>query len=681
MKKRFTTNARVINDLFAQYKDTFAAFCELTNNSIQSGSKNIFIDIEKTPENELSPTLIRKLVIKDDGVGVCEADFERTILNIGTDSKKGGKGIGRFAALQIGSLAEIETIGFNSHTKLFSKVKLEINEAMFSAQSDVSALELDIKEEFMGGKHATYYQVSIHNLYDFTRTEKEKRKKYSELLLEGAIEKALFETYSTPIFNKDVKFHVNGVYVDPANFVIGEPERTLLKYSDKKGDEHDVHFASFQINSSRDQVIKVFLTLENAGINTVAYSFNFKADWLSPRLGSFFVYIDSKYFTGDMLRNFDFSEMDENGKHVRAFIKDSLNSFFKEKNRVFDGFREMLKQDEYYPYHNHSASSSSKVMVFDKVAYLIEDKYKLLSNSNDLRELIYPLVDKSISNGNFNEILGEILKLDDDYINRFNNLLNESSLEDVISFSEKVVHKLQDLDFLYQLTYGDVSKHLLERKQLHKVLEHKLWVFGERYNETTTLYSDKNLEANLRKLAADCLEFEADKKNENLSDVPDDLKLITDLFMYSERIIDEDKKEVMVVELKAPKVKISKKELQQAKDYAYEIDQRGIYSKDLIYKIILVGSDFTKQTSEELKSTSASKRNNPYFYFENAAKNIEVWVVKWSDIIEQNRRRLTYMSNILKVKDIDVKARFEEDFDKINIDNLKSTLTKSSNNL
>ena len=43
MKRKFTTNSRLVNELFANYISTFAAFCELINNALQAGAKNIWI--------------------------------------------------------------------------------------------------------------------------------------------------------------------------------------------------------------------------------------------------------------------------------------------------------------------------------------------------------------------------------------------------------------------------------------------------------------------------------------------------------------------------------------------------------------------------------------------------------------------------------------------------------------
>ncbi len=256
--------------------------------------------------------------------------------------------------------------------------------------------------------------------------------------------------------------------------------------------------------------------------------------------------------------------------------------------------------------------------------------------------------------------------------------MERAELEDVIEFSEKVAQKKQSLDFLEKLVYSEISEHILERKQLHKVVEKMLWIFGEQYLDSTRLLSDTNLENNLTILRQEFLQFQPTKDKENLVELRENkLKSITDLFLYSERILDAESREVLIIELKAPKVRLSKKELQQVKDYAYAIQQKGVFSNNLNYKIILVGSELTPQTVAELKGTSKD-RKNPYFYFENEERNIEIWVMRWSDLIENTKRKLTYLSTALKTKDVIVKEKFEQDFEEIDIEKISSRFEKAA---
>lgn len=673
MKRKFTTNSRLVNELFANYISTFAAFCELINNSIQAKAKNIRIDIDYTPNTELHPLIIRQIAIKDDGWGVHTKELEKKILDIGTANKAGGKGIGRFAAFQIGKSIEIETVGYSDEDKTYSKAIIPLAFENFGNNVNVSEIDLDTKEEILNGKHSTYYQVVISQLYDSTITDAEPKKKIIDKFLKDKIAEAIFERHPLKIFNKEVSFYINGVFLDPKDFVKGTPTKKVITYSDKKGDSYKILFDFMQIR--KIDKIKVFLITMNAGIQTIASGFEYDATWLSPKIGGWFVYIGSDTLPSDMYRNVDLDGLDENVRHYKEFVKNQLNDFFREKNKEFDNFTEKLKSDEFYPYKEKS-SSQSKVILFDKLAYLVEDKYNILNEQNRLREIVYPLIDRTISDGHLDSILRSVLKLNNKMLSKFSELLEKTELENIIEFSDKVASKLENLDFLEKLVYSDIAKSVKERKELHKFLERMLWIFGEEYNDSTRLLSDKNLENNLLELREKTLKYKVSKDDDNECELSDrSLKSITDLFIYSEKIIDLNKREVLIVELKAPRVKISPKELDQVMKYAQEVEEMGVFPDRLNYKILLVSSDINKRARFDIEGRQKGQEN-PYFYFKNEQGNIEVWVIKWSAIIENVKRKLKYMSHVLETKDVDVQAKAKHDFADIEFGRTSSTLKK-----
>jgi hypothetical protein len=675
MDRKFTTNSRLVNELFANYINTFTAFCELMNNSIQAKAKNIWIYIEYANETEITPTLIKSLIIKDDGHGVHTSEIERKLLDIGTTNKDGGKGIGRFAAFQLGKNITIETIGYSNESKEFSKAIIPLHFDMFGRNINVSDVKINSDESILEGKnHNTYYQVSINEFYDSTVTDKESKKKLIDKFLPENIADSIFEKYPLKIFNKDITFYINDNKIEPNQFIIDEPITKIHLFTDLKGVEHKVVFNFIKIK--KVDKIKVFLTTNNAGIQTIANGFEFDADWLSPKIGGWYVYVESNTLPTDLYRNIDLDDMDEGWKNFRQFIKNNVSEFYKDRNVEFDNFTAKLKNDEYYPFKNKNSSSKSKVVVFDKLAYLVESKYNLLNENNKLREIIYPLIDRTISNGELDEILKNILHLSSKTANKFSELLKKTDLENIIEFSDKVAKKKEDLDFIEKLVYGEIAQHVKERKELHKFLEKMLWIFGEEYNESTKLLSDKNLEKNLLELRNDCLNYKPSKKDDNIAEISEKaIKSITDLFMYNERILDYKKREVLIVELKAPKVKISPKELLQVMKYAREIEKSKVVSKDINFKILLISSEINDLAQFDINGRQESN-NNPYFYFINENKNIEVQVMKWCDLIEGLKRKLNYMSNILHVKDIDVQEKAAKDFEDIDFGKYNSSLKK-----
>jgi len=674
MKRKLTTNSRLVNELFANYISTFTAFCELINNSIQAKCKNIWIDIDYTDESEIHPLIIKKISIKDDGVGVHISEIDKKLLDIGTANKDGGKGIGRFASFQIGQKVDIDTVSYSSSEDNFSKLGIPLSFDSFGKNINVSEVEIPTEEKILKGKnHNPYYKVSITELYDTTVTENEPKKKIIDKFLKENFADAIFERYPLKIFNEDIKLHINGVKINPKDFVVDDPIRKSTTLTDSKGKKHKVLMNFMQIK--KFEKIKVFLTTTNAGLQTISKGFEYDASWLSPKIGGWFIYITSPTISADLYRNIDLDDLDEDWKIYRTLIKDELNTFFKARNAEFDNFSEKLKNDDYYPY-KENASSKSKIILFDKLAYLVEDKYHLLTEENKLREIIYPLIDRTISNGELDKILGKIIKLNKKMTNKFSDLLEKTDLESIIEFSDKVASKIEDIEFLEKLVYSEVAKNVKERKELHKFLEKMLWVFGEEFNETTKLLSDKSLRKNLIELREDCMKFKPNKQKDNVNiDIDKKIKSITDLFIYHERILDYKKREVLVVELKAPKVKISPKEIEQAMRYAREIGKLSSVSDNVNFKILLVSSAINDGADFMIKGNQKSE-DNPYLYFRSDDKKIEVWIMKWSELIENVKRKLQYMSAILKTKDIDVQEKAERDFEDIDFGKISSRLKK-----
>jgi hypothetical protein len=255
-------------------------------------------------------------------------------------------------------------------------------------------------------------------------------------------------------------------------------------------------------------------------------------------------------------------------------------------------------------------------------------------------------------------------------------LLQRTSLEDVIQFSEEVARKNQFLDFIDNIIYGEPAEHIKERSQLHKIIEKSLWIFGEQYNDTPVLFSDKSLKNNLLELRNSYFDYDLSRDDDNLQELDNKkLKDITDLFFFNEKIMDDQRREVMVVELKRPSCKISQKELTQVDKYSFHIEDSGKFSQEIFYKIILISSDLNKYARSKVGTVDPK---NPYLFSKNKAGNIEVWVIRWSDLIHSNRRKLSYLGNALQTRDQDVKDVFERDYKDIEISNLISVMTCAS---
>jgi Histidine kinase-, DNA gyrase B-, and HSP90-like ATPase len=618
-KRKYTADGRIVNDHLCQNKTTFDAFCELVNNSLQATAKNIRISIHE-PSTPVPTFAFDGIIIEDDGYGVPISEINDKLLRIATNVKVGGGGIGRFGALQIGKDIRIETVAYDEKQKAYTKVILPL----IIPKGELQEADVETEEVVLQGKnHAPYYKVIIKDLYSPDEIKHHRKRKIDSRFRQMQFPQAIFERYATQIFTRKIAFIINDKIIDPKDFVAEEPTQNKATYTDKLGHEHGMDFDYFKIKSDRSD-IKVFIKNEQDGVlETLTYS----AKHLDPNIGTWFIYVssDREVFPPDFSSHWDIEGINEEVRHLQSFMQQEIDSFFKSINEKYENFTQRLVQDESYPFAHVKPSSEAQRLVFNQLAYLLEEDFELLKETKNsrLRKLIYPLVERSLALGAFQPIPS----LSEERVTQFSNLLGKTELSDIIVFSDNVASKLQFLDFLHEITLGNTAKYLKERSQLHKVIERNLWIFGEQYAYTPPfLLSDKNLARNLENLSEKHLAFKLSKANNTLIEEIDkirELRGITDLFFFNEKIRDDGKKEIMIIELKAPRVRIGNSELQQIDDYAFAIEEQSLFpASDVAYKLIVISSEVTKQVQSKLKTAKEKYPTEPYKFDEKTGKDI-----------------------------------------------------------
>ena len=674
--KKISTNTRVIKDLLTKYRDTFHALRELINNSLQANADEINLHLKYSNSAKIKAP-IEKIEIIDNGYGVSYSDFDRKILEIGTTVKQKGQGIGRFSALQIGELMHIETVAYDEMEQKYSKTLFSIDSTDLSnAQFEDTEFKVDY-EYLDNNNHNTYYKVIIEQLHHNKQETVSKRNKLTEDFLKENINQSIFESYPYEIFNNKVAFTVNDKKLNRDNFVFDKPTTKKTTYVDKKGAEHEMNFYFYNIKSQLNKV-KVFFQIENAGIKSIAHQYTYSSDWYTPDLGTWFIYIESEFFDSDLFRNIEIESLGEDEiKNLKNHTKETINDFFQAKNKRFEKFINQLESDQYYPYNNTKPATKSQEVLFKKAAYLLEDEHRLLGRNDKIRDFLYPLLDKALTNGYIEDIFKKVLNLSDKSLEKFHSLLEKTNLDNIVHFASEVSEKLEFLNFLHDLIYGDISNVLKERSQLHKIIEKQLWLFGENYNGTPKLWSDKRIGKILEEIRNDYFNYLPTNEDGNLLKVDNEgLNDITDLFFFNEKITDNEDREILIVELKAPNCAISGKELNQIDRYAFTLEEKSSLPNDKVnYKLILISSQLTKFAKSKVKS-KRNEYNKPFLYDIKTEKDIEVYVMEWSELIESNKRRLGYLSNQLKISDKKVKIKFEEEYSELIDEKISSRLQK-----
>lgn len=684
IQMRMSTHARLLKEVLTQYKSTFAALKELINNSIQANATHVSINLisSKCSEDSLSFHPIEVIEVVDDGYGVPINLFEENIMKIATDNKEGGMGIGRFGALQIGNKMTIETIGYDKTKNKNTRTSISFCASDLN-QKNLSEHVFNVVSEEIETPTNTYYQVRIENLYSNDVEPSKKNKLSEEFASIDSFKQALFESYPFEIFEGKIKFIVNDEELSRSQFCIGMPIIKNEVFTDAKGNDHIVNLHFYNVNL-KNKEISIFFQVDNAGLMTSIAKYQYTSPWHTSDAGAWYIMVDSDIITRDMMSNFELADLGEqDAKGLQELIKNTIDVFFKEKNVKYTSFIEKLTKDKSYPYDsiNPSERPSLEVNVFNHTAYLLELEQGLIAGNNSARRTIYPMVKKVIEDGNTEFLVSNVIQLSDEKREQFCKLLYSTDLDDVIEFSSSVARHTQFLDFLNEICYGDISKWLKERKQLHKIVERELWIFGEEYNDSTRLWSDKSLEHNLEQLHKECFSYEPTEQEENLIKEAQALDNdITDLFFYNKKRLGNGREEVLIVELKAPSCAIANKEIEQIERYRDRIlDSAGFPKNKTCYKIVLISSKLSKGAERKLKGArSHNEDTEPFLYsdYNEDGADIKLYIMNWAELINENRKRLSYLSESLQVKEEDVNEKFLREYPELVDDKSKNRLNK-----
>ncbi len=265
---------------------------------------------------------------------------------------------------------------------------------------------------------------------------------------------------------------------------------------------------------------------------------------------------------------------------------------------------EEWKAEKIYPYKGDAVTplESAERQVFDIVAVNVQsfspefDKLNQKTKEFQLR-MLRQAIEKSPSE--LQLILNEVLQLPKRKQQELAELLQETSLSAIITAAKTVADRLKFLLGLERIIFdADKKKNLKERSQLHKILEENTWIFGEQYN---LWVSDKSLTSVLKKhrdYLDPSIAIEEPVKIEGKS------QGIVDL-MFSSAVSrhNANDREHLVVELKAPTVKIGTKEITQIKEYAFAVDadERFKTIEGLKWHFWVVSNDLTPYAKAEIE--------------------------------------------------------------------------------
>ncbi len=303
---------------------------------------------------------------------------------------------------------------------------------------------------------------------------------------------------------------------------------------------------------------------------------------------------------------------------------------------------ETWKAEDIYPFKGEPLTTIERTerQVFDVVAKNVYDYLPDFDKSDKKsRRFSLHLLKQSIesSPSAVQQILKEVLELPAEKAEDLADLLKTTTLSAIISAARVVADRLDFLRGLELLLFNPKSKEqLLERAQLQKIIEEQTWIFGE---EFALSVADQSLNEVLSKHVS-LLGRETGSDREQEVVRPDGGRGIVDLMLS--RLIHnnrQDEREHLVVELKRPSQKVSRKVLSQIEDYALAVakDERFRDTKTT-WHFWAVSNEIDDAAREKV-----TQSNRPIgLLMEKDSPRMYVWAMPWSRIIEGCRARLRF---------------------------------------
>jgi hypothetical protein len=605
-----------------------AAVAELIWNALDADATKITVDFEPDKLGGMS-----KIIVADNGQGIPYADAPTLFRNLGGSWKKPGAhtntrkrmlhgqdGRGRFKGFALGSVIDWKVI-YQEGGELF--------------RYDIALTERDIRKVRIGDKtEAKGSPVGV------TVIVSELKRTFPSLEPENSLQE-FSEVFAIYLKNyRDVSITVGGANIDPAVAIAASWDMPLSPVADESGNQHPV---SLELIEWRRQTKRALYLCDDQGfpLSQVETRFHVGDFQFSAYLKSTFVrqlYQDNRLELAEMVPTLVVAI-----NEARAKIKELFRERTAERAKVVV---DEWKSKKLYPYEGEGATQIERAerQIFDIVAVTVQEATPDFAEiSNQQMALHLRMLRHAIERSptELQRILDEVLKLPKRKQKELAQLLDEADLSGIISAATLVADRLKFLQGLTVILFDFEAKdRLKERSQLHKILETNTWIFGEEYNLWA---SDRDLTT--------VLKAHKEKLDPELV-IDDPVKLVTRKRGIIDVMLSRAQKrhrandyEHLVVELKAPKVRLNAAHLTQVKDYALAVarDPRFHRVDGVRWHFWLVSDEYDVFVASEIETGPDPKRR-----LINKGANFSIGIKTWGEIIDENNARLQFIKEKLE---------------------------------
>ena len=240
------------------------------------------------------------------------------------------------------------------------------------------------------------------------------------------------------------------------------------------------------------------------------------------------------------------------------------------------------------------------------------------------------------------KIVEQVVRLTPEQRKSFADVLQRSKLQYIVEAVSVIEKRVSVVEALKSIVF-DLQAFANERDHIQKIIEQHFWLFGEQYHLLT---SDKNMATSLREFEK-IIQQEDDSTNSSVLSITDNEALQRmDIFMYSQRVQEDSSSEMLVIELKAPHIKLSIDVFNQIVRYANTIRKEPRFmSSNRVWRFFAVCSEVEDDVKIKYKNFEHLGKRG----LADIIGNFELYALSWDDVFQSFEARHSFMLDKLKL--------------------------------
>lgn len=619
VKNQSIESSGVTND----YKE---AICEYVWNGFEAHATEVNIDYSLNVASGIGT-----LSISDNGEGIVYNSISDTFGAFLTSQKnllslkmksKANKGKGRFSfsafatgAKWITTYKEPDFDDYKTYEIVLENDKKEV---------------LNYTEPQMSAIKKTGTKVVFNNIFSLT----------SENMAFEVLEPALLKEFAWFLYlckGRNLKININGKPIEYEKYINTEYSEKTLTTID--GNRFEVTLIVWEeaikekfccyFFDSKDEVKNIETTSFNR--NTVEFNHS--------------VFVKSDFFDGQECLDTEMESnqislfTDEDDKKVYKQLKKFIAGFIEKKignymsQKADDAVRQMIEERKTFPEFSDDPYGKMQKQDLEKVTkeiYKLEPKifYKLKPVQEKSLLGFLNLLLNSKERENVLTIVEQIVELTPEQRQDFSDMLRKTKLENVIDTIKFIQERYKVIELLKAIVF-DMPQYANERNHIQKIVQQHFWLFGEQFNLVSADERMKNaLEKYINILYGG-------KDTDSTLDEDAEQERRMDIFLCNNREVETSfgttLEENIIVELKAPRVILSKKVLRQIEDYMDFVRKQPSFNSEYRrWKFIAV----CKEVDEDVKGRYKTFEDRGKVGLVHEIDNYEVYALTWDDIFK-----------------------------------------------